>query len=464
MNWTGERKPKPRWRTRFLLIAAPLALGWLFFELRPGPPATVSFETDQPGIGQRPATVQVTLREPTRGLAGWRVEAVQDDRVTVLAERDHAARPGWAFWRSLVAEDTTPVVVGRDTVPGLTAGDMMVRVVARRAGTLLRRPAPVIVELPLSVSLEPPALDLLSRANYAEQGGSGVVVYRVGSAAMADGGHDGVEAGEWFFPGHPLPDGDDDERFALFGVPYDLVDAKRIRLVAVDALGNRATTAFLDDLELEPVRTDTINLSDGFFEAVVPEILSQTPAFQPTGTMLEQYLAINGDLRQQNAETLRQMAEKSEPAFLWQGAFEQLPNSQVTSAFADRRTYVYDGRPVDRQDHLGFDLASVRRAPVPSSNDGTVALARYFGIYGKTVVVDHGYGLMSLYSHLSSIEVEEGQAVTSETVLGHTGETGLAAGDHLHFTMMLRGLAVNPVEWWDGRWVEHRILAPLRAR
>ncbi|NJM55916.1 MAG: M23 family peptidase, partial [Verrucomicrobiae bacterium] len=64
---------------------------------------------------------------------------------------------------------------------------------------------------------------------------------------------------------------------------------------------------------------------------------------------------MNRDLRRQNAATLRQLAEKSRPEQLWSGAFSQLPNSQVTSAFADRRTYVYDDRDVDQQDHLGFD-------------------------------------------------------------------------------------------------------------
>ncbi len=464
MNLFAERRPMRRWRTRLLLIAAPIAAVLLFFELRPGPPPEVTFDADQPGIGQRPATVQIALHEPTRGLAGYRIEAIQGERVTVLEDRLRSVPPGWAFWRDSVADEVVAVTVGPDTVAGLAAGEVTLRVAARRAGTLLRRPLPVVSELRLPVRLDPPDLSLLSRANYAEQGGSGVVVYRVGATATAEGGRDGVEAGTWFFPGQSLPGGNEGERFVLFGIPYDLTEAATVRLVAADALGNRTSSLFLDSLSLEPVRTDIINLSDGFFAEVVPEILSQTPDFRPTGSLLEQYLAINGDLRQRNAETLEALSLKSEPSLLWQGAFAQLPNSQVTSAFADRRTYVYEGRLVDQQDHLGFDLASIRQAPIPAANSGSVALARYFGIYGKTVVVDHGYGLMSLYSHLSSIEVEEGQAVTPDTILGRTGETGLAAGDHLHFTMLLGGLAVNPVEWWDARWVENRVLVPLRAR
>ena len=79
------------------------------------------------------------------------------------------------------------------------------------------------------------------------------------------------------------------------------------------------------------------------------------------------------------------------------------------ATFADRRTYLYGGKVVDQQDHLGFDLASVGSAPpCPPPTTAWWCSADYFGIYGNTVVVDHGYGLMSLYAHLSSIDVQAG--------------------------------------------------------
>ena len=138
-----------------------------------------------------------------------------------------------------------------------------------------------------------------------------------------------------------------------------------------------------------------------------------------------------------------------------------MPNAKVMSAFADRRIYRYEGKEVDRQDHLGFDQAVTRKAAVPSANDGIVICARYFGIYGNTVVVDHGFGLMSLYGHLSDIGVKEGQAVKRGEIVGTTGETGLAGGDHLHYSTLLQGLPVNPAEWWDGHWINDRIARKL---
>ncbi len=131
------------------------------------------------------------------------------------------------------------------------------------------------------------------------------------------------------------------------------------------------------------------------------------------------------------------------------------------ASFADRRTYVHAGSEIDHQTHLGFDLAATARTPVPAANRGIVLLARYFGIYGNTVVLDHGFGLMTIYSHLSSIEAKEGQTLERGAILGLTGKTGLAGGDHLHFSTLVGGLPVTPAEWWDAHWIRDRVAARL---
>ena len=90
-------------------------------------------------------------------------------------------------------------------------------------------------------------------------------------------------------------------------------------------------------------------------------------------------------MRQHNAEAMRALASRSVPRFLWKHPFLAMPNSKVMSAFAQPRTYTFEGREVDRQTHLGFDLAAVAEAPVPAANDGIVVFAGYLGIYGNTV-------------------------------------------------------------------------------
>jgi murein DD-endopeptidase MepM/ murein hydrolase activator NlpD len=112
--------------------------------------------------------------------------------------------------------------------------------------------------------------------------------------------------------------------------------------------------------------------------------------------------------------------------------------------------------------HLGYDLASVKHSPVPAANAGVVVHAAPLTIYGNTVVLDHGWGLMTLYAHLSSLAVKEGDTVTKGQELGRTGTTGLAVGDHLHYEVLVHGISVTPLEWWDGRWIRDHIGKPLR--
>lgn len=455
----SSRPRSGRLRPVLLILAAAAVAALLLITLRVGPRPAVEIDPALPGIG--PAT-PVTVRAAVggRGLAGLRLELHQEGREPkVLAEREHQPRPAWAFWGPRTTEEAIEVEVGAKTVQGLAEGEATLRAVAERAPTWLRRPAPAVAEVELPVRLRPPALAVTSSQHYARQGGSGVVVYRDGEGTERSG----VEAGGRWFPGHPLPGAGDRRHFAFYAVPYDLADGSEVRLVAEDGLGNRAERAFLDIFKPAPYSEGTIQLSDGFMARVVPEILSESPGFEDRGGDLANYLAINGGMRAANAERLEELAERSREAFLWEGAFLPMPNGQVMSPFAERRAYIYQGEEVDEQFHLGYDLASVRRAPVPAANGGVVVLSEYFGIYGNAVIVDHGYGLASLYGHLSEISVEEGQRVERGETVGLTGETGLAGGDHLHFAILLQGLPVDPVEWWDPKWIRDRIASKLGA-
>jgi len=177
---------------------------------------------------------------------------------------------------------------------------------------------------------------------------------------------------------------------------------------------------------------------------------------------LPAFLKINNDLRRMNNEKIAALSKKTSPQILWHEAFQPAGGSQVESAFADFRTYVYGGKDVDRQVHLGFDLAKTANAPVAAANDGKVLYASDLGIYGNCVILDHGMGVQSLYGHLSSFDVQDGQDVKKGQMLGKSGQTGLAGGDHLHFSMMVDGQFVNATEWWDPHWIQDRITRKLR--
>jgi len=438
-----------------LLLGAGLVVG-VRGAFRAGPAPEVTIQAGAKAIGVR-TPVTVTVSEPTRGLTGVKIEFVQESRTDTLASKSYTPIEAWSFTGQGTSSDTIKFDLGRDVQKNLKQLPATVRVTATRAGSWLRHPAPVVRELTLPVRLTPPTLAVLSSFTYVTQGGCEAVVYRVGETAARDG----VSAGAWFFPGFPMPGGGPQDRFALFAVPYDLTEVSKVKLIAEDDVGNATSTSIIDKFFPRPLRRDTIPLDDAFLAKVVPPILSQSPELTDKGNLLENYLEINRQLRKTDNAHLAELAKSSQPKFLWTHAFQAMGSTKVMAHFADRRSYVYRGSAVDQQDHLGLDMAGVSHAPIPAANDGVVVLAKFFGIYGNAVVVDHGYGLMSLYGHLSSIEVKEGQSVTRGQTLGRTGDTGLAGGDHLHFAILLQGLPVNPVEWWDAHWLSDRIARKL---
>jgi murein DD-endopeptidase MepM/ murein hydrolase activator NlpD len=118
---------------------------------------------------------------------------------------------------------------------------------------------------------------------------------------------------------------------------------------------------------------------------------------------------------------------------------------------------------VDQQYHLGYDLAVTKRYPIEAANNGRVVWAEPLGIYGNTVILDHGLGVYTLYAHLSSMDVKAGDTIQKRAILGRSGSTGLAGGDHLHYEVMIRGVPVLPLEWWDRKWIQDNVERKLDA-
>jgi murein DD-endopeptidase MepM/ murein hydrolase activator NlpD len=275
-----------------------------------------------------------------------------------------------------------------------------------------------------------------------------------------------VVVGNLEYPGFPVSGAkvegasvtDPNARIAFFALRYDQPLDTPMHLYARDEAGNTATANFDYRTFPKPFKKSRIELTDDFLNRVVPAILSGTTEVKPTGSLVEQFVVINGDLRRKNAATIASMAAKTSPEMLWGGVvFHNFANTTAESAFADDRSYIYKGQQVDEQTHLGFDLASFAGTTIVAANRGKVLWAHELGIYGNCVIIDHGMGVQSLYGHLSRIDVQPGQMVDKGQALGKSGETGLAGGDHLHFTMLVNGQMVNPIEWWDPHWVQDRV-------
>jgi murein DD-endopeptidase MepM/ murein hydrolase activator NlpD len=393
-------------------------------------------------------------------------------RLDVTVEQDGRSHPVFTLEQpseATVRQETAERIyimrpVGKRDIPALQAGPA--RIVVRAARPVLYgwRQAESEVTRDVDVRLDPPRIAILSTLHYINHGGAEFVVYRATPADVESG----VRVGDRTYPGFPAAgagiQADESTKVAFFALLHDQELNTPISLYARDPAGNDASIALDHRPFPKPFRRSRIEIDGRFLERVVPAIAATTPAMNLStapGDRLESFLRINGDLRRQNAETIAEQATKTAKEMLWKDAFQPLGNASVEAAFADNRTYIHEGQEIDRQVHLGFDLAVTQRIPILAANTGVVLYAADLGIYGNCVIVDHGLGVQSLYGHLSSIEVKEGDRVEKGHVLGRSGMTGLAGGDHLHFTMLVNGQAVNPVEWWDPKWMQDRVLRKI---
>ncbi|MDD5476353.1 MAG: M23 family metallopeptidase [Syntrophales bacterium] len=305
------------------------------------------------------------------------------------------------------------------------------------------------------VDRTPPGISLMTSAHYINPGGSCLVVYQVSEAVKKTG----VMVNETFFPAYPYDEKENQPRYAaLFGIPMDTTgEGVKIFITARDLSGNEAFTTFPHHIRSREFRKRTLALSDRFLENTMPAFRNIIPETHKTSP-LEAFIYVNEVLREENDREIMRICSRSEPRKLWEGRFLRMSNAATMAGFGDVRTYTYQGRPVTKSIHDGIDLASITNAPIESSNSGIVAYTGYLGIYGNTIIIDHGLGLFSFYAHLSSINVKKGESVTTGQLVGRSGMTGLAGGDHLHFGIFLGRQFVNPVEWWDKGWIDDNIL------
>jgi murein DD-endopeptidase MepM/ murein hydrolase activator NlpD len=313
-----------------------------------------------------------------------------------------------------------------------------------------------ILAHPVTLDLTPPTLDLLAATQYVNQGGGGLVVYRSKGARRS-----GVNAGGLFFPGFPVGDPESGNHVAFLALSFNFQAATPILFTASDEAGNVVSRAVASTILPKKFPADKVELTEELLRRKLPELLPERGEISDD-QLLSAFLTVNRDKRREAEDTKRQVSARSQPKPLWRGAFVQPRNTKVFSNFAERRSYRFRGQEVDSQVHWGYDLASFKESVVPAANSGQVVFAGPLTIYGNAVIVDHGLGLATLYGHLSRIDVKVGDPVEKGAPLGRTGSTGLAIGDHLHYEVLIHGIPVSPLEWWDGKWIRDHILKPLR--
>jgi Peptidase family M23 len=393
--------------------------------------------------------VTVRIANP-HGLRRFTASLEQNGARTTLSEtRNPADR--MKFWLAQFPAQDIRFDAGSKEAPNLKEGKARIIVEAQSNDF---RGVTDTISTDVNVVLRPPSVSADGFQHYINQGGSEMVLITPsGSWSEA-----GVRVGKDAYRSFPIA-GSTTERLVLFAYPWDTPMDTAPIVYATNSAGTEATARFWFKVFPKKFRMRDLTIDDKFLDKVVNQI---DPG--GSGDLLTRFLKINGETRRANNKTLADLRFKTAEKFLWSEPFMQLANSKVESEFADVRSYIYNGKKVDQQVHLGFDLAVTAHTPVLAANDGRVVWAALLGIYGNCIVVDHGYGLQSIYGHLSSIAVKEGDMVKRGQEMGKSGSTGLAGGDHLHYSMQVEGVEVNPVEWWDQHWIKDHVQNRLNQK
>ena len=435
------------------LIILPLAC-FLMVRLE-GEQPTLELDLVSPYIGSS-HELTIALSDTKSGLRRLWVGLLKDGKEVVLHESDF---PSAGLFKGGSLKQTSIKVALAPPKLGFGDGEAILRmVVLDYSWRDWWKGNKTYLEKTVVIDTRPPEIEVLSRAHNINQGGAGLVIFRTSESCSQSG----VQVGDKFFAGYGGFFADPLIYLTFIALGYEQGRDIDMRVRAVDPAGNRAESSFYYHIRRKVFRKDTINLSDGFIDRKIPEFASQISPGASTSAV-DTFLEINRDLRKANYREIAAACRNPVQKMHWQGSFIRLPKSATRARFADHRTYFYEGNPIDRQVHLGIDLASVANSAVPAGNAGVVALAEPVGIYGKTVILDHGYGLFSMYAHLSQITVNVGDLVARGDKLGRTGSTGMAGGDHLHFSMLVSDTFVNPVEWWDMQWIQNNVTQKIQS-
>jgi len=453
-----ERRSRNLKKKASLLI---LTLFLLFFVAAAGATAFLFFESETPQIALKESPefigngyeLNLKVTAPKNGLHSVNVSIIQKTKKVELFT-DTFPRTGYI---GIVgpAEDSKTVPIEPKKL-GLADGPAEIVIEAHDyslRGLLGGNSA--VLQKNITISTVPPKIDLLYNERTIKPGSAGIVIYRLSDNIASDG----VLVNSSFFPGFPLGNDKKNVFVAYFALPYDATAINGAQIVAKDKAGNKAVSSLNITMLKAVQKSDQINVDDGFLNAKIPEFQQHYP--EMTGTEVEKYVYVNNTIRDQNDKKIMELCQNPNPERLWQGRFLRMPGSP-RAGYADHRTYMYKGEAIDRQTHLGVDIAQTERAEVKAANKGKVIFAEYLGIYGNVIILDHGQGVYTLYAHLSQFDCTVGQMVEANAVIGHTGHTGMAGGDHLHFGMIIHGIFVTPIEWWDPHWIAVTIDDPLK--
>ena len=314
----------------------------------------------------------------------------------------------------------------------------------------------IIEKINVMIDTKKPIANVISNSRYMQRGGSGVVIVKVQDDNLEDAYISFNDTKKFKL----IPFYKENYYIALIAWPMDISTFSRVNLMVIDKAENKTITKVPFYIQKKIVKQDNIQLTEKFIKNVSANVLEQS--FEPVPEdMKEIFVYSNTVLRDKNIQTIEQSVTKNASIDRVDSfdinAFKRLRGSKTVAGYGDKRHYYLNGEKINEAWHLGIDWASVKKAPVRTSNEGKVIFKNYLGLYGNTIIIDHGMGLSTLYAHTSSQHVEVGENISKHKKIANTGSTGAVFGDHLHFGVLIQGVEVNPIEWMDNNWIKVRI-------
>ena len=308
----------------------------------------------------------------------------------------------------------------------------------------------------ITVDYKRPNVNILSHSYSITQGGAALVVFQAEDENLETLY---IEAGGEKFKAQPYKQ--EGYYAALIAWPFNKKDFKA-HIIAVDEANNKRIVDIPFYIKEHKYRVSWIHARDKFIDGKITDLASSNPDYSGIDDRIERFKAINETMRLKNEELIHSLSKEISSDVLDQWnihKFYPLKNGQRVASYGDERHYYYKSKDneISHSYHVGYDLASTKMATVRTSNAGKVVYASDNGIYGNMPMIDHGLGLYSLYGHCSQILVNEGDEVNAGDIIAKTGVSGLALGDHLHFGLLVQGVEVRPVEWFDQSWIRKNI-------
>jgi hypothetical protein len=433
----GSKKATIQLILLFLLVVSIIGAGYHYFDWEK---PTISQDKPFDTIGKE-KDVTITLRDGRSGIRSYTVAIEQNKQEFVLASEQ------------IPSKGTHEKVVAVKIIPKdlkIKDGEAVFKIEVTDFSPLRNSS---LLQAKVTIDSIPPRIALLTRAHNINPGGTCLTVYRVTKAVQVSG----VKCGNTFFPGYLVQGKAKPYYVCFFAIPMEVKTSTPMAVTVEDKAGNHAIVGIPFYIRsVRPFRRDTITVSDSFVQQKAVEFQEQESKL--AGKSAEEvFTYVNTQLRMYDDKRIQEVCAKTSGKQLWQGTFLRLKKGAPRALFGDQRTYQYQGKSMGTSVHLGIDLASTTHAPIEAANSGIVLYADNMGIYGNCVIIDHGQGISSQYGHMSSIAVKAGQQVTKGQIIGNTGVTGFAGGDHLHFSILAGGVFVDPKEWWDPHWIRDNV-------